>query len=75
MKAEHMNPEDAVRTHLILRASQSIGMHFGTFNEHPEQPIDAHEKDLEIAVREQGLFKEQFWILKFGESRNVAEYR
>jgi Beta-lactamase superfamily domain len=30
-KAVHMNPAEAVQAHLDLEASQTIGMHFGTF--------------------------------------------
>ena len=31
MQAVHMNPAEAVQAHLDLEASESIGMHFGTF--------------------------------------------
>jgi L-ascorbate metabolism protein UlaG (beta-lactamase superfamily) len=31
MKAVHMNPDEAVQAHLDLEASESIAMHFGTF--------------------------------------------
>src|SRR5499427_7122535 len=31
MRAVHMNPEEAVQAHLDLEASQSVAMHFGTF--------------------------------------------
>src|SRR5437763_1528698 len=31
MRVVHMNPAEAVRAHLDLDASESIGMHFGTF--------------------------------------------
>jgi L-ascorbate metabolism protein UlaG (beta-lactamase superfamily) len=36
MKSQHMNPDDAVNAHMILDSSQSIGIHYGTFAEHPE---------------------------------------
>lgn len=47
MKEAHMNPEDAVDAHLILKPKQSIGMHFGTFqltDEGPLKPIEELEK-------------------------------
>lgn len=72
MKNQHMNPEDAVKAHLALKSQQSMGMHYATFNEHPEQTIDAHEKDLKKALREYGLPGRAFWILRFGESRGVG---
>ena len=71
MKNQHMNPEDAVRAHLLLKSEQSLGMHYATFREHPEQTIDAHEKDLSNALEQYGLAPERFWILKFGEGRNL----
>jgi L-ascorbate metabolism protein UlaG (beta-lactamase superfamily) len=37
MKTQHMNPEDAILVHQLLRAGQSMGMHYATFREHPEQ--------------------------------------
>ena len=71
MKTQHMNPDDAVRAHKMLGAHQSIGFHFGTFKEHPEQTIDAHEKDLNEALIHHGVPLSRFWILQFGEGRNV----
>jgi L-ascorbate metabolism protein UlaG (beta-lactamase superfamily) len=31
MKAVHMNAAEAVQAHLDLGATESVGMHFGTF--------------------------------------------
>ena len=73
MKNQHMNPDDAVKAHCLLGVEQSVGMHFGTFAEHPEQTIDAHEKDLSIALKKYGLRESAFWSLGFGEGRRVAE--
>ncbi|MBN8706921.1 MAG: MBL fold metallo-hydrolase [Bacteroidetes bacterium] len=67
MKSQHMNPDDAVRLHLFLQSKQSIGMHFATFLEHPEQNVDQHEKDLEAALKTYKVDRDQFLILKFGE--------
>jgi L-ascorbate metabolism protein UlaG (beta-lactamase superfamily) len=75
MKNQHLNPDDAVRAHLLLDSEQSLGMHFATFREHPEQAIDAHEKDLAKVLKRNGLSPERFWILKFGEGRNVNSNR
>ena len=73
MKTEHMNPDDAVRIHQMLNVTQSVGIHFGTFKEHPEQTIDAHEKDLQIALKKYHIPESDFWILKFGEGRDVIK--
>jgi len=69
MKTQHMNPDDAVRAHKIINAKQSLGVHFGTFKEHPEQTIDQHETDLKVALKKYHLPKSEFVVLKFGEGR------
>ncbi len=71
MKNQHMNPGDAVKAHLMLKSKQSMGMHYATFNEHPEQTIVAHEKDLKKALAEYGLPESAFWLLKFGEGKDL----
>ncbi|MCP4755183.1 MAG: hypothetical protein GY866_30310 [Proteobacteria bacterium] len=71
MKDQHMNPDDAVKAHVSLNSKQSVGMHFGTFVEHPEQTVDAHEKDLSDALKKYRVPKTQFRILKFGEGKDV----
>ena len=66
-----MNPDDAVQAHLILNADQSMGMHYGTFAEHPEQTIDAHEIDLAIALENHNVETSNFWVLQFGEDQDL----
>ncbi|MCP4667455.1 MAG: hypothetical protein GY849_13920 [Deltaproteobacteria bacterium] len=73
MKTQHMNPDDAVRAHKMLEVAQSVGIHFGTFKEHPEQTIHAHENDLKAALAKYHIPESEFWILKFGEGRDVPE--
>ena len=46
-------------------------MHYGTFNEHPEQTVDAHEIDLADALTRHEVQSSQFLILKFGEGIDV----
>lgn len=70
MEREHMNPDDAVRVHRRLRVEKSVGIHFATLLEHPEQTIDAHEKDLAKALSEHGTDSADFIIPAFGEGRN-----
>jgi L-ascorbate metabolism protein UlaG (beta-lactamase superfamily) len=71
MKSQHMNPDDAVTAHKALGAPMSIGMHFATFAEHPEQAIDAHEKDLADALKKYGVPDREFRVLEFGEGREI----
>jgi len=67
MRSVHMNPEEAVRAHLDLEASQSIGMHFGTFQLTTEG-IDEPQRALGQACRTNRVPPARFRTLEFGES-------
>jgi len=67
MKDIHMNPAEAVQAHLDLEASQSLGMHFGTFQLTPEA-IDDPLIALDEACRSRSVRPTQFRTLEFGES-------
>jgi L-ascorbate metabolism protein UlaG (beta-lactamase superfamily) len=68
-----MNPDYAVGVHKMLKVAQSVGIHFATFNEHPEQAVDAHEKDVKIALKKYNVPVSEFWILEFGEERELKK--
>ena len=70
MGSEHMNPDDAVRAHKILNVHTSMGIHFGTIAEHPQQAFDAHENDLAVALQKHNVPASKFLLLEFGASRN-----
>lgn len=72
MRGQHLSPDDAVAVHRDLEAAQSVGIHFGTFAEHPEQAIDAHVADLAAALERHRISPSAFWLLGFGEGRDVA---
>lgn len=72
MKNQHMNPDDAVRAHITLDATQSVGIHFGTLKEHPEQSLTAHETDLAEALNKYGVPPDRFCVLNFGEGLWVS---
>jgi L-ascorbate metabolism protein UlaG (beta-lactamase superfamily) len=67
MQAVHMNPAEAVQAHLDLEASESIGMHFGTFQMTTEG-IDEPVRGLEAACRARDVPVSRFRTLGFGES-------
>ena len=67
MQPVHMNPEDAVRAHLDVKAGVSIGMHFGTF-QLTDEGIDAPLRSLESARAVAGVAPGAFRALDFGET-------
>lgn len=66
MKEAHMNPEDAIQAHIDLSSSQSIGMHFGTF-QLTDEGIDDPIKELYLAKKKYSI--DSFDVLGVGESR------
>ena len=67
MEPMHMNPDEAVRTHLDVRARHSIGMHFGTF-QLTNEAVDAPPRALEEARNARGIAASAFSTLAFGAS-------
>jgi len=71
MQSVHMNPAEAVQAHMDLEASESVGMHFGTFRltaEGIDEPLHA----LEAACRARNVPPSRFRTLRFGGSLRLA---
>ena len=68
MGQQHVNPEEAVRAHLDLRARRSLGMHFGTF-QLTDEAIEAPVAALREARSRAGVSEQEFDVLGFGETR------
>jgi len=71
MQSVHMNPAEAVQAHLDLEASESVGMHFGTFQMTTEG-IDEPLRALEQALSAQNISPSRFRTLRFGESLRLG---
>jgi len=67
MQSVHMNPAEAVQAHLDLEASDSIGMHFGTFQLTTEG-VDEPLRALDEACRAKNIPRSRFRTLGFGDS-------
>jgi L-ascorbate metabolism protein UlaG (beta-lactamase superfamily) len=70
MSPIHVSPEQAVKIHLDVKSSLSIGTHFGTFplaDEGAEDPV----KDLKTALMKYNVNEEQFIALKEGDVKIV----
>jgi L-ascorbate metabolism protein UlaG (beta-lactamase superfamily) len=72
MQPVHMNPAEAVQAHLDLGASESVGMHFGTFHLTTEG-IDEPLRALDEACRARNIPRFRFRTLPFGESLRLGQ--
>jgi N-acyl-phosphatidylethanolamine-hydrolysing phospholipase D len=68
MKHAHLNPEEAVRAALDLRARRAIAMHFGTFDL-SDEPLDEPPRRFREAAAKTELGERGAWVLRIGEMR------
>ncbi len=67
MCSHHLSPEDAVVVHREVRATTSIGIHWGTFPM-TDEPQAEPPVLLAAAVEKAGLSKDAFIVVKHGET-------
>lgn len=72
MKAQHVNPQEAVQIALDVKAKRSIGMHWGTFILTTEEVTEPREL-LHEEVRKVGKPEDWFVTLPHGASLSVEE--
>ena len=70
MKAAHVNPEEAVKIHKDINSRFSIGIHWGTFIL-TDEPVEDPPKILQIEAKKSGLKKNEFFVMKHGETRSL----
>jgi L-ascorbate metabolism protein UlaG (beta-lactamase superfamily) len=73
MAPVHLSPAEAVRAHQVLKAKHSMAIHFGTFtlaDDGQEEPLVELDQELKNA----GLSQEDFWVLEFGQGREVPPF-
>ncbi len=70
MAQQHVDPLEATRIHLDLRARLSLGIHWGTF-ELSDESLDQPPADLAVARRTMGLQDNEFFVLAVGETRRL----
>jgi N-acyl-phosphatidylethanolamine-hydrolysing phospholipase D len=69
MRRNHLNPEEAVKSHLELQSRQSIGIHYGTF-QLSDEGMDDPANALVKAVGKYHLQEGQITLLDVGETRS-----
>jgi len=70
MQPVHVSPAEAVQAHLVMGAKRSVAMHFGTFqlaDDGQDEPV----AELVAALARLGVHEDHFWVLGFGEGRDV----
>jgi L-ascorbate metabolism protein UlaG (beta-lactamase superfamily) len=73
MELIHIDPAQAVEAHRILGAFRSVAMHFGTFAL-ADEAMDQAPRDLAVALEAQRVSSDDFWVLDFGEGRDVPAF-
>ena len=68
MRPFHMNPEEAVRAALEVGATNTIGVHYGTFD-FTDEPLDEPPRRFHTAARAAGIAAERAWTPAVGETR------
>ncbi len=71
MRAQHVDPAEAVQIHRDLAAERSIGIHWGTF-ELTDESLDEPPQALARAARQAGLADDAFTVLAVGATRRFA---
>ncbi len=74
MKASHATPEEAIEIARAVRARRAVGMHWGTVKLTQEDPFEAAPR-FRRAAHDAGYGEENAWIMRIGETRELAALR
>jgi len=75
MRVNHTDPDEAVRIHRDLAARYSVGMHWGTFADLTDEPLDEPPKRLAEALQREGIAPGKFFVMRHGETRVLDRAR
>lgn len=67
MRAQHVDPQEAMQIHQDLRSKRSIGVHWGTF-ELTDEAIDEPPRELARAAAAAGLAPDAFTVMAIGQT-------
>ena len=69
----HMSPREAVEAHFTLGAPITVASHFGTFDLADDGEAEPVE-ELNAVLAKSNMGESEFWVLEFGEGREVPVY-
>jgi L-ascorbate metabolism protein UlaG (beta-lactamase superfamily) len=69
MRVNHLDPDEAVTVYRDLDARYAVGMHWGTFADLTDEPLDEPPQRLARALAREGIRPERFFVMKPGETR------
>ncbi|HSN86358.1 MAG TPA: MBL fold metallo-hydrolase [Thermoanaerobaculia bacterium] len=72
MKTQHMDPEEAYRSFLDLRARLMVSMHWGCFDL-TDEPVDLAPKVLDRILAREGADRSRVWTMAVGERRLLPD--
>ncbi len=70
MRAQHVDPAEALKIHRDIRSRRSLGVHWGSFDMSDES-LDDPPRELAAARREAGMDEAEFFVLRVGETRRI----
>lgn len=71
MASQHVDPAEAIRIHLDLKARFTLGIHWGTF-ELTDEPLDEPPKRLARELVQAGLTPDVFAVVKHGQTLHLG---
>ena len=71
MRTAHLDPEEAVRAALDVRAHRTLGVHWGTFDL-TDEPLDEPPVRFHAAAAAAGMHANDAWTFAVGETRGFG---
>ncbi|HSS26737.1 MAG TPA: MBL fold metallo-hydrolase, partial [Usitatibacter sp.] len=73
MKMMHVDPAEALDVRSDVHAARAIGMHWGTFENLTDEPLDEPPRELAARRSAAGLAPDAFDVMKVGETRPIEK--
>jgi L-ascorbate metabolism protein UlaG (beta-lactamase superfamily) len=74
MSPQHISPDEALKAHYVLSSVTSVAMHFGTFPLADDSEHQGRDRLKEIVAKAE-MNGSEFWVLGFGEGRDVPQLK